>query len=73
MEDKIILYTINCPKCKVLELKLKQKNLSYSTVDNAEEVVKIGKLHNINSAPFIYVNDTFLDFSQAIKFINERK
>lgn len=72
MEDKIILYTVNCPKCKVLELKLKQKKIAFEVVDDTDEVVEAGKEHNISSAPFLQVNTDFLDFSKAIKYINER-
>ena len=30
----IILYTTHCPRCKVLETKLNNKNLEYTIVDN---------------------------------------
>lgn len=73
MKDEIVLYTLNCPKCKVLELKLKKGGIGYSTVENADEIIEIGKKHNISSAPFLRVNDTFLDFSQAIKYVNDRR
>ena len=73
MEDEIVFYTLNCPRCKVLEIKLKNSGLSFSTIENADEVTETGKKHNIASAPFLRINDTFLDFSQAIKYINERR
>lgn len=72
MEDKIVLYTVNCPKCKVLELKLRQKNVDFETVDDADEVVEVGRRQGITSAPILQIDSDYLDFSQAIKYVNGR-
>jgi hypothetical protein len=72
MEDKIVLYTVNCPKCKVLEMKLRQKNIDFKTVSDADKVVEIGKQHGISSAPIMQIDSDYLDFSQAIKYVNGR-
>ncbi len=72
MKDKIVLYTVNCPKCKVLELKLGQKNIDFEIVDNQDVVVDIGRQHGITSAPILMVNSDYLDFSRAIKYVNGR-
>ena len=68
----VTLYTINCPKCKVVEMKLDQKGIEYKKIDNEETVVKFGEEHNVRSAPILVVDDKVLDFSNAIKYINER-
>ena len=36
------LYTTNCPKCKILESKLKAKNIEYNTVTDIEVMQKKG-------------------------------
>lgn len=72
MEDKIVLYTVNCPKCKVLALKLRQKNINFETVSDVDEVVEIGREHGIASAPILQIDSDYLDFSQAIKYVNGR-
>ena len=41
------LYSTKCPKCLVLEAKLKLKNLDFDLVTDIDEVVKIGKEHKI--------------------------
>ena len=68
---KIVLYTINCPKCRVLELKLNKAGITYETVNNTEEVVAVGRAHGITGAPILQVGDSFLDFAAAVKFVNE--
>jgi len=73
MDSNVILYTLNCPKCKVLELKLKKANIEFKIVDDQTTVVNIGKDHNISSAPILQVGDCFLDFAGAVKYINEGK
>ena len=36
----IILYTTGCPRCHVLETKLKQKNIEYVECNDVEEMEK---------------------------------
>lgn len=66
----IILYSTNCPKCKVLEMKLKMKKINFSTVTELSEVIQVGENHNIASAPILQVDDNFYDFKTANTFIN---
>ncbi len=69
----IKLFTIHCARCKVLELKLKQKQVDFETVDDEGTVVAVGKEHGIMQAPILQVNDQFLDFAAAVKYVNEVK
>ncbi len=66
--QKIKLYTTNCPKCKVLEAKLRQKNIDFDLITNfdTKELIDKGFL----SAPILQVDDEYLDFSHAITFVN---
>lgn len=68
----INLYSTHCPKCKIIEMKLAQKNIEHTIIDNPEEVVNVGKDHNILSAPILQVDQEFMDFGQAVKYINGR-
>lgn len=45
----IKFYTTHCPKCHVLELKLKQKGIDYEEFDNVEEMLAKG----LTSAPYL--------------------
>jgi glutaredoxin len=65
----LTLYTIDCPKCKVLEMKLEQKNVPYQAIKDIEEMKKLG----IMTAPVLKVEDgSILQFADAVKYINER-
>ena len=62
----IILYTVHCPKCNVLEKKLTSKNISFKVDEDLEEMMEKG----FTSAPMLEVNGEIYDFGQAIKWIN---
>lgn len=38
----VVLYTIDCPKCIVLEKKLKQKNIEFVKISDEETLIKKG-------------------------------
>ena len=63
----INLYTTGCPKCKILEMKLKQKNIVFNEISNLE----ILKSKNILNVPVLEVDNTFYDFVSACKMVNE--
>ena len=62
----MILYSTKCPKCKVLETKLKMKNIPYEVSYNIDELIEKG----IMSAPVLEVNGEFMLFADAIKYVN---
>ncbi len=62
------LYSTNCPKCKVLEMKMKQKNIEYEVNTNIEEMLALG----VKSAPILSVEGGLLQFADAVKWINEQ-
>lgn len=64
--NNIILYTTHCPKCRVLESKLKAKNIKY--IEVTDEVAMQEK--NIEFLPMLEANGTLMDFSTANNFIN---
>lgn len=68
--DKIILYTTNCPKCKVLEKKLENKNVEFEIVDDIDKVLEIADRFGIMSAPILEVNDNVMEFNKAVEFVD---
>ena len=62
---EIIFYSTHCPKCKVIETKLKRAGLEYTEVDNVEEMLGLG----IRTAPMLKVDGKMLDFSEANRFL----
>ena len=63
----MILYTVDCPKCKVLEKKLNNANISF-------EICKDTKLmaeKNISKLPMLEVDGEMLTFKEAVDMINK--
>ncbi len=66
--NSIILYTTNCPKCKVVETKLNNLNISYTTCTDVDKMIELG----IQSAPALEVNGILMDFKQTINWLKEQ-
>lgn len=62
----VILYSTHCPKCDVLEAKLKQNNIEFNIETDTKKMIKKGFV----SAPMLEVNNKLMDFSEAIKWLN---
>ncbi len=67
MQEEVILYTTHCPKCRVVEMKLKQKGVNYEECDDVDKMLNLG----LTSAPAIQVGDRILDFVEAVEYINK--
>lgn len=63
----ITVYTTHCPKCKIIESKLKAKNIEYIEVTDVEEIARLG----FQTVPVVDVDGTILNFGEANKWINE--
>ena len=66
--EHIVLYTTFCPKCRVLEAKLKQKEIDYEEVDDIGIMTEKGFM----SVPILEVNGVTMNFTQANTWIKER-
>ena len=64
---KIILYSTHCPRCGILENKLKEHGIPYETSEDVEEMKKLG----IMSAPYLSVDAELMNFSTAITKLKE--
>ena len=64
---ELILYTTDCPKCKILEAKLDMKSINYKIVKDVSEMQAMG----IMSVPFLKIGQELMDFSKSISWINE--
>lgn len=65
----ITLFSTNCPKCRVLEQKLNNKNVEYIKDSNMDEIINQGFM----SAPVLKIDDIYLDFTSAVKWVNDFK
>lgn len=62
----VILYTTHCPKCMVLEKKLKSKNIEY--VENTDTDLMISK--GFETTPMLEVDGEIMNFVVANTWIN---
>ena len=68
MEDNIILYSTDCPKCKVLKTKMDAKGIKYTENKSIDEMIALG----IKSAPVLNVNGVLMDYMSALTYIKEK-
>lgn len=64
--SKVILYTTYCPKCSVLEKKMKAKNIEFDICDDMDIMEQKGFM----SAPMLEVDGEVMDFMQANEWIS---
>lgn len=64
----IILHSTHCPKCKVLELKLKQKNINFEENNDVKLMMEKG----FKSAPVLEVDGIVYNFKEAVEWIGEQ-
>lgn len=62
----VILYSTGCPKCKILEKKLDEKNITYTNVSDVETMLSMG----LSTVPMLEVDGDMMKFSDAVKFVN---
>ena len=63
----ITLYTTHCPKCGVLEKKMTQNGIEFTSVDDVDLMLSMG----LQDAPHLQVDDTIMDFKTALEWIKE--
>lgn len=64
----VVFYSTHCPKCKVLELKLKQKNINFEENNDVELMLQKG----FKSAPVLEVDGVVYNFKEAVEWIGEQ-
>lgn len=68
MNDKVVLYTIGCPQCIVLEEKLKKAGIQYEVVNNKESIIALG----ITTVPTLQIGDRMItSLSEANNWIRK--
>ena len=65
----IVLYSTNCPKCKVLEKKLDSIGVNYTIVTDEDLMISKG----FSSAPMLEVDGNIMDFGNAVRWAKEQK
>lgn len=64
----VVLYSIDCPKCKILEKKLDQAGIQYDVCKDRGIMEQKG----FDFMPVLDVDGQIMDFGEAAKWVNER-
>ncbi len=64
----IKMYTTHCPKCKVLYMKMMNKNIQFTEVEDLEEMKRLG----LKSAPALDVDGKLMGFAEALEWVKEQ-
>lgn len=65
----VVMYSTNCPKCNVLEKKMRIKNIKYEVVTDLDVIEN----KRFMSMPMLEVDGKILDFRQAISWVDEQE
>lgn len=65
----VVLFTIDCPKCKVLEKKLEQSGIGYAVCRDKELMIEQG----FDFLPVLRVDKEILGFNEAVEWIERNK
>ena len=63
----VVLYSTHCPKCIILEKKLKSIKIDYTVETDIDLMTSKG----FTSVPMLEVNGKIMDFKAAIKWIDK--
>ena len=66
----IVLYTIDCPNCLILEKKLKAKDIKFLKVSDKEAIVAKG--FGDSAFPLLEVDGVVMSYKTAIQWINNQ-
>jgi len=59
-------YSTHCPKCTILEKKMKAKNINYMEINDVQTMRDLG----LRAAPALQTEDgTLMNFGEAIKWV----
>lgn len=62
----VTLYSTNCPKCVILEKKLKDKNVEFDIVNDVDQMIEKGFM----AAPILEVDGKPLSYMDANTWVN---
>ena len=67
--DNITFYSTHCPKCVVLEKKLKEKNIPFETITDVDVMTSKG----LSSAQALEIEGKLYNFKDSINWVNSQE
>jgi glutaredoxin len=65
------MYTTHCPKCNVMERKLKEANIEFEEIDDNAKVLEVATSLGFTMAPLLEVDGRVMDFKDGIEWIRK--
>lgn len=69
--DKIILYSNNCPTCKIVKKQLKDKGVEFEEIHDMVKIREIADKEGIVAMPILVVNGEVFFSSWAVEKVRE--
>ena len=66
MNNKVVFHSSHCPRCQVLERKLKDKAIEYEENNDIQVMLNKG----LDVAPALEVDGKLMGFKEAVDWIN---
>ena len=63
----LILYSNNCPNCRLLKKMLDTKGVEYTENNSVDEMLALG----LTNVPALKVGDNLLSFNEAVAYIQK--
>ena len=64
---KVVLYSTHCPRCNVLEKKLRDKSIEFEEINDIDVMTKKG----ISQVPMLEIDGEIMDFGSANNWVNK--
>lgn len=68
MSNKVVFHSSHCPRCKILEIKLKDKGIEYEENNDIQVMLSKG----LETAPALEVDGKLMGFKEAVDWIKEQ-
>lgn len=65
---KVVLYTTDCPKCRILKKRLDNQNIQYTVCSDKELMLERG----FTEVPMLEVNNQVFNFTEGLNWIKEQ-
>ena len=66
MNEKIVLYSTGCPKCRILKKKLDEMGIQYETCSDEEQMIGLG----LTEVPALGIKGHLYSFREAVEWLN---
>ena len=64
--ERLVLLSTGCPRCRMLETRLKREGFSFDVVDDEEKIREMGFME----VPILQCDDRFMNFKEAIDWMS---